>query len=257
MTPPKGTYSPSAGFQATLWFQNTGSKCTLNVDNVPVQAVSGPSHTPVGLGSLSGTVAYPPIVLSHGNRAFAKVSISSISTPEFKKMVREHGSSCSPKYADGIEVVSNSTVRSDSWPSHYFALSEQVPVCTKDYFNVGAGVIAKLLTPAQARQAAYRTAAGEVQDYLNYWHLEGPASASKLFLVPSQRGSAVMLASGKVLSYHAYSWKSANEFTLLVSVNLHFSGWHGAWNEGKNDRFITFTRAATGQPFLMELNTGP
>jgi len=185
------------------------------------------------------------------------VSIGSISTAAFKKMVREHGSSCAPQYADGIEVVSNPAVQRDSWPSHYFALSERVPICTKDYFNVAAGVIQKLLTPEQARQAAYKVAAHELQNYFNYWHLVGPATASKLFLVPSQRGGTVKLASGKVLSSHAVSWKSANDFTLLMSLDLHFDGWHGAWNEGKNDRFVTFTRATLGQPFLMALNTGP
>jgi hypothetical protein len=172
-------------------------------------------------------------------------------------MVREHGSSCSPKYADGLEVESNPAVRNDSWPSHYFALPERVPICTTDYFNVAAGVIQKLLTPAQARQAAYKVAANELQDYFNYWHLVGPVTASKRFLVPSQRGGTVKLASGKVSIYHAYTWKSQNDFTLLMSLNLHFEGRHGAWNEGKNDRFVTFMRAPHGQPFLMELNTGP
>ena len=257
MSPPRGTYSASAGFKATLWFQNTGATCTLTVDNVPVQGVSGPSHTPVGVGSMSGAVAYSPIVLAKGGRAYASVSVGSISTAAFKKIVRKHGSSCAPKYADGIEVVSNPAMRSDSWPSHYFALPERLPICTKDYFNVAAGVIQKLLTPAQARQAAYKSAAIELQDYLNYWHQVGPATASKLFLVPSQRNGTVKLASGKVLSYRSYSWKSANDFTLLMGVDLHFSGWHGAWNAGKNDRFVTFTRSPQGQPFLMALYTGP
>jgi hypothetical protein len=81
--------------------------------------------------------------MAHGEFVYASVSIGSISTAQFKKMVREHGSSCSPKIANGIELVSNPKVRSDSWPSHYFALPERVSVCTKDYFNVSAGVIAK------------------------------------------------------------------------------------------------------------------
>ncbi len=143
MSPPRGTYSASAGFRATLWFENTGGTCRPIVDNVPVQAVSGPSHRPVGIGSLSGTVAYPMLLLGHGDFVYASVSIGSISTAQFKDMVRVHGSSCSPKYADGIEVESNPKVANDSWPSHYFALPEQVPVCTKDYFNVAAGVIKK------------------------------------------------------------------------------------------------------------------
>lgn len=257
MSPPQGTYSTSAGFKATLWFKNTGATCTLGVDNVPVEGVSGPSHTPVGVGSLSGAVAYPPIVLANGDRAYASMSIGSISTAAFKAMVREHGSSCAPKYADGIELESNPAVRDDSWPSHYFALPERVPICTKDYFNVAAGVIQKLLTPAQARQAAYKSAANELQDYFNYWHLVGPVTASKLFLVPSQRDSTVRLLSGKVMSFHSYAWSSASDFTLLMSLNLHFEDWHGAWNEGKNDRFVTFTRGSHGQQFLIALNTGP
>ena len=154
MSPPKGTSSASAGFKATLWFKNTGTTCTLIVENVPVRAVRGPSHIPVGVGSVSGAVAFPPMVLYSGDRAYADVSIGSISTPAFKKVVRENGSSCAPKYADGIEVVSNPAVRSDSWPSHYFALPERVPICTKDYFNVADGVIQKLLTPGQARHTA-------------------------------------------------------------------------------------------------------
>jgi hypothetical protein len=47
--------------------------CTLIVDNVPVEGVSGASHAPVGTGSVSGTVAYPPIVLANGDRAYASV----------------------------------------------------------------------------------------------------------------------------------------------------------------------------------------
>ena len=143
MSPPRGTYSSSAGFRATLWFKNLGAACAPIVDNVPVQAVSGPSHRPVGISSLSGTVAYPALVLGHGDFAYASVSIGSISTAQFKELVRVHGSSCAPNYADGIEVIANPKVASDSWPSQYFALPERVPVCTKDYFNVSAGVIEK------------------------------------------------------------------------------------------------------------------
>jgi hypothetical protein len=146
MSPSHGTYSASSGFRATLWFEDTGARCTLTVDNVPVEGVSGPSHVPVGVGSVSGAVGYPPMVLSNGDRAYATVSIGSISTGAFKKLVREHGSSCDPKYADGLEVESNAAVRDDSWPSHYFALPERVPICTKDYFNVAAAVIQKAST---------------------------------------------------------------------------------------------------------------
>jgi hypothetical protein len=102
---------------------------------------------------VSGGVAYSPIVLALGDRAYASVSIGSISTPAFKKMVRQHGSACGQKYANGIEVESNPSVLNDSWPSHYFALPESVPICTKDYFNVATGVIQKLRSPSLASNA--------------------------------------------------------------------------------------------------------
>ena len=141
MSPPRGAYTASKGFSATLWFRNTGATCSLSVDNVPVQAVFGRSHAPIGPSSVSGAVAYKPIVLTNGGRADASVSIGSISTPAFKQMLRAHRTSCQPKDADGIEVVSNPAIRNDQWPTHYFALLEFVPVCTVGVVNVSAGVI--------------------------------------------------------------------------------------------------------------------
>ena len=143
MSPSKGTYSRSAGFKATLWLENTGGTCSLAVDNVPVQAVFGPSHQKVGMGSLSGAVAYAPLLMDHRARAYANVWIGSTFTPSFKKLLRDHGGSCSPKVANGIEIVGNPAVPDDSWPSHYFALAANVPVCTKGYFNVASSPIEK------------------------------------------------------------------------------------------------------------------
>lgn len=255
MSPPQGAYSSSAGFRATLWFKNTSATCSLSPDNVPVQAVQGSSRQRVGRGSVSGLVAYLPIVLAHDDRAFASVWIGSISTPAFKTMAREQGFSCSLNDADRLKVVSNATVRADPWPPQYFALSERAAVSTKDYSNVPTGVIEKLPTPAQERHVSYQAAVSEAQDYLNYWHLVGPAA--KQFWVGSQRNSTVKLSNGNVLSYHTYSWKSANEFTLLVSLNLHFSDSPGAWNEGTNDCFVTFIRTSQDQQFLMACDAGP
>jgi hypothetical protein len=97
----------------------------------------------LGIGSLSGAVAYSPLVLGHGARAFASVSIGSIFTPSFKKLFREHGGLCDPKAANGIEIVGNPAVLNDSWPAHYFALAENGSTCTKGYFNVASSPIEK------------------------------------------------------------------------------------------------------------------
>jgi len=132
-------YAPSRGLRATLWYTNSGATCSLSVDNVPLEAVSGPQRTPVG-SSLSGAVAYPLMTLTHAQRAFAPVSISSITSRAFRKAVREHGGPCGPRYADAIELVSPPH---SWWPARYFVLSEKVPVCTKGYDNVAAGVITK------------------------------------------------------------------------------------------------------------------
>jgi len=135
----RGPYSPSRGFRATLWYTNIGATCSLSVDNVPLEAVSGPQRTPVG-SSLSGAVAYPLMTLTRAQRAFAPVFISSITSRAFRKLVREHGGSCGPRYADAIELASPPH---SWWPARYFVLPEKVPVCTKDYNNVAAGVITK------------------------------------------------------------------------------------------------------------------
>jgi hypothetical protein len=207
----------------------------------------------VGIGSLSGAVAFTPMTLAHGERAFASITIASISTPQFKRMVKQHGGLCGPVNANGIVLESS---QHSYWPHFYFALPEKVPVCTKGYYNVAAGVITKILSPAEKRQAAYAMARFQLESFLVTWRAEGPKVA-QILLVPSQRGSTIKLKSEKLLSVKPFEWTSVNHFVLLVMMDLQFNGWQGAWNTGVNTRFVTFSRAYGTPQYLLEFNTGP
>jgi hypothetical protein len=47
-------------------------------------------------------------------------------------------------------------------------------------------------------------------------------------------------------------------FTLLVAMDLHFPNGDGAaWGEGRNDRFVTFTRKSVSDSFRLNFSTGP
>ena len=106
---------------------------------------------------------------------------------------------------------------------------------------------------------AYEAAISVVRDYLAVWHEQGRAAASDQFLVASERGGGndVVLRSGRVISYQPDRWVSADHFTLLVILDLHFDGWQGAWDIGRNGRFITFTRSTGQKRYLMYFATSP
>ena len=249
---PRAPYSPNRGFHATVWYANAGATCYVSPDNLMYEAVSGPKHTVVG-SSLSGTVAYQSFILQHGQRAYAAITISSITTPAFKQLVRTHGGSCTPKLADAIVLLGLGA----KWPPKYFALPEKVPVCTTDYFNVAGNVIAKKLTPAEADQATIKAAVTSLQDFLNLWSAEGFAAATTQFHVPSSRVmNAYKLQRGVVTSWRQVAWTSSNRFTLLVSIDLHFSGSSGPWNDGGNDRYVTFYRSSSSSAWRMSINSG-
>jgi hypothetical protein len=117
----------------------------------------------------------------------------------------------------------------------------------------------------QDKVHAYSVAIAEVRDYLAAWHQLGRAKAAQRFMVPSERGpdpaepgsDPVILRSGTVLSYRPDRWVSQDNFTLLVLLELHFSGLPGAWNSGANGRFVTFTRQAGHSHYLMYFATSP
>lgn len=112
-------------------------------------------------------------------------------------------------------------------------------------------------TTLGGREVIYVRALSEVKTYLADWHRSGPSSASNEYLVSSQQGGKVKLLRGRVTSYHPYSWTSQNKFTLLVGLDLHFSGWPGAWNIGDNDRYVTFIWSKVKHHYLLEFSTGP
>jgi hypothetical protein len=111
-------------------------------------------------------------------------------------------------------------------------------------------------TTLAGHQAIYTQAVSELRSYLIAWHRAGPTAASHEYLAPSQQGGKIRLLHGSVTSYQPYSWSSAHRFTLLIGLDLRFSGSPGAWNVGHNDRYVTFTRSHAGVRYLMEFNTG-
>jgi len=250
---PKTPYSPDLGFDATVWYTNTGATCYVSPNNLMYEAVTGPKHTAIG-SSVSGLVAYQSFILEHGRQAYADITIASISTPTFKQLVRTHGGSCTAKLADGIVLLGLGT----NWPQKYFALPEKVPVCTTDYYNVVGNVIAKKLTPGETDQATIKAAVSTLQDFLNLWSVAGFAAATRQFHVPSSGAmDTFRLKSGTVTSWRQFAWTSSNRFTLLVSLDLHFTGSSGPWNEGGNGRYVTFIRSTSSGAWRMSINSGP
>lgn len=142
------------------------------------------------------------------------------------------------------------------------ALVLAVTACT--HANPGSTVSLSTSAPTSpptnhGRSQAYSAAISELGGYLTVWRERGRSVASEQFLVPDQRGSGggVILRSGKVISYKPYRWISRNQFTILVTLDLHFTGSPGAWNVGNNDRFVTFLRPAERSRYLLQFATGP
>jgi hypothetical protein len=62
----------------------------------------------------------------------------------------------------------------------------------------------------------------------------------------------------RLTHYQVDSWRSADDFTLLVVLDLHFpSQAAGAWNQGANARFVHFSRGSRSQSYRLEWATGP
>ncbi len=129
---------------------------------------------------------------------------------------------------------------------------------------------------ASGGAARYSAAAAEIQAYLDMWVEAGPSAAAARYLVPEEQssvcesaqwppisdgpcGDVPVLLSGKVESYQLRSWTSSDNFTLDVTMNLHFRGDPTRWNmnEGVNGRFFTFTRPSAASPYRMYEATGP
>jgi hypothetical protein len=64
--------------------------------------------------------------------------------------------------------------------------------------------------------------------------------------------------SGSITDYQPYQHISDDDFTLLITFELHLPyGNESAWGEGPNSRFITFKRADASSPFTMKFATSP
>lgn len=62
----------------------------------------------------------------------------------------------------------------------------------------------------------------------------------------------------RLLAYQVDNWRSSNDFTLLVSLDLRFApGTAMAWNNGPNDRFVHFTLEPGTGTYQLEWATGP
>jgi len=115
-------------------------------------------------------------------------------------------------------------------------------------------------TTAPSRHATYVRAIAELRNYLQSWQGHGPVVAAREYISADQRPTGppyVHLSRGRVINYQPSAWTSSHRFTLLVKMDLHFSGSPGAWNVGHNDRFATFTWSSTVGRYLMDFNTGP
>jgi FlaG/FlaF family flagellin (archaellin) len=107
----------------------------------------------------------------------------------------------------------------------------------------------------------YRSAVSEVQQFLDDWKTTGQTAAWQRYMAGSQPPSGagqIELVKGSVQSYTAVGWQSANHFTLRVDMELHFaSSDGGAFGEGTNTRFITFTRPNPSTVYRMSWATSP
>jgi hypothetical protein len=62
----------------------------------------------------------------------------------------------------------------------------------------------------------------------------------------------------RVVHYQVDSWQSSDDFTLLVTLDLHFPPQAGvAWNEGMNGRFVQFGRESKTQTYRLGWATSP
>ncbi len=105
---------------------------------------------------------------------------------------------------------------------------------------------------ASQQAAAYSAAVAQINAYLDAWVKDGtPGSA-----IPP---AGAVLLSASITSYREWSWTSSDDFTLHVTMDLHFGGDPTRWNwfEGANDRFFRFTRSTAGGSYQMDVATSP
>jgi len=64
--------------------------------------------------------------------------------------------------------------------------------------------------------------------------------------------------SARLLAYRLDSWRSPSDFTVLVTIDLHFATRDTmAWNEGSNTRFVRFTSTPGSNGYRLTWATSP
>ena len=111
------------------------------------------------------------------------------------------------------------------------------------------------------RSAVFNEAAAYLQSFLTSWQKNGLYAAGQKYVDPSQRASQTqgnpVLKSGTVTRTLPGEWVSADHFTVLVDLDLRFSGDAGAWGNGVNTRFVTFVRSSAPAPYQISFATSP
>lgn len=109
--------------------------------------------------------------------------------------------------------------------------------------------------------AVYEDALAEVTAYLDMWRDKGLTAAIDEFFPGIKTGpdtDELPLLTATIVSYKPSRWASSDNFTLRVTIDMRFPGGDGgAFGDGPNTRFITFTRSPSGHPFLMQWATSP
>jgi hypothetical protein len=154
------------------------------------------------------------------------------------------------------------------------AIAVLLGACTASEHNTSSLPPTPVLT---GDAATYAAAVAEIQAYLDMWVKDGPYAAAARYLVPEEQapacatarwpltpgdpcGPAPLLLSANVASTDVWSWTSSDDFTLGVTMSLHFGGdptLTSNWGEGNNERFFRFTRPNAGSDYRMYLATGP
>ena len=130
------------------------------------------------------------------------------------------------------------------------------------------------VAPTGGDPAIYAAASSEIQSYLTMEVQHSPYAAAAAYLTRDEQAPAgadtawpapdadpqmPVLVAGSVYSYEPWSWTSADQFTLSVTLDLHFHGdpARANWNEGHNQQFFTFSRPTPQTRWRMYVATGP
>ncbi|MFI6815993.1 hypothetical protein ACIBG7_26545 [Nonomuraea sp. NPDC050328] len=115
-------------------------------------------------------------------------------------------------------------------------------------------------TPETGQGISRSAAVRELQAFLDSWRTDGLAIASRSYLVADQQvaggADALVLKAARVAKVRSAS-PTAGDLVLDVDLDLTFQGATGAWHDGLNQRFVTFTPRSGAVPFVMSLATSP